>query len=542
MPGAGCIMRRDHHEDIAVQELTRFAFAANIKWLLVVVMGLLAAWLLLVAWHDASSVIDRNTRWTAHPASVLDTHESGWVQVEVAAQVAAGIPDVGYVEDETPDENGNVRIYAPPQTLIDYADPALLQNPAAPAEIALRGPLPWLGVLTNAVSGLMLLGLCVLLMRSGWGQDLLWADGTWIETPVTSLPPGERATSEDRFGKQGGPGTLPLMLLLGGAALFGVYRWFADGSANLSQALPIVIATIAFGGYILAGILESRTLAVAFDDSGFVSSSFFGSKRVPWSEVGNALRRNISEIEQREYDNKSMSQRRGMSRPTSLWVQVIVDPQGREILSLPEDLQPASAFERFIARAMGPGHERQVREEADARERLERAQSTPEALRSAEEHEVIRQHERLVREREAEAEAFGARTEASGKEVSRMGGLIVLLIALPIFALTLWLSARPAWLLLSGERTTGVVVAREAGDAQAMEVEYRDASGEPHRFRTPATFAFNAYRVGDEVPVLYLGQNPDDARVAVFWGLWLFPVMLGVVSAVFGIVLVFLWL
>jgi hypothetical protein len=74
-------MRRDHPEDIAVQELTRFAFASNIKWLLTVALGLPGAWLLLVAWHDVSSSIERNARWNAHPATVLDTHESGWMQI-----------------------------------------------------------------------------------------------------------------------------------------------------------------------------------------------------------------------------------------------------------------------------------------------------------------------------------------------------------------------------------------------------------------------------------------------------------------------------
>lgn len=529
-------MRRDHPEDIAVQELTRFAFASNIKWILIIVLGLLSAWLLLVAWHDASSVIERNTRWTAYPANVLDTHESGWVQTEVAAQVAAGIPDVGYVEDETPDENGNVRIYAPPQTLIDYTDGALLQNPANPAEIALRGPVPWLGVLTNAASGLMLLAICILLMRSGWGQDLLWADGAWIETPVTSLPPGEQATIEQRFGAAGGISSLLILLLLGGVVLFSVYRSVTD-SPGWSQALPVVIATLAFGGYLLSGVIESRTLGVAFDQNGFVATSFFGAKRVPWSAVGNALRRNISEVEQLEYDRKRVSQRRGMSRPKSIWVQVIVDPQGREILSLPEDLQPALAFERFIARAMGPGQERRVREEAEARADLERAQSTPEALRSAEQRDALAQHQQRILDRETEAEAISARFEEGQRETRRWGSLIVLVIAAPVFALTLWVAGKSALLILTGERATGVVVAREAGEAMPIQVEYRDAGGEVHRFQTPATFAFNAYGVGDEVPVLYPAHRPQDARAAVFWGLWLFPVVLGVVSALLGVVL-----
>lgn len=93
------------------------------------------------------------------------------------------------------------------------------------------------------------------------------------------------------------------------------------------------------------------------------------------------------------------------------------------------------------------------------------------------------------------------------------------------------------------------VASETAGEVVALEEEPAMEPGEPRSYRPVVSFSLgprgrvrfksmahsypSRYRVGDPVRVLYHPDRPHDARIRSFTDLWLLPLILGGLGAVF---------
>ena len=180
-----------------MQDLSRFALAANLKRLLLAAVALLLALQLSAGLRGAAAATDRLQNWTRHQALVASTAEPRRVELEVAQAVADGIPGVAVPEYATPYEPGNARILvpAPPVAMLQPLEEiVLLQDPEHPSAVAL---LSWTGLW--APSAAALVAVCILLLigrwllRAPWGEDVCWTAGTWAPTETSGSAPGMRA-------------------------------------------------------------------------------------------------------------------------------------------------------------------------------------------------------------------------------------------------------------------------------------------------------------------------------------------------------------
>lgn len=522
-----------------MQDLARFAFASNLKWLLLGVMGVLGLWLLISAWRDVTGTLGREKSWIVHPVTVLDAYDAHWIAIEVDSAVAAGIPEVGYVDEPTPgDERVRIYVHQPrPGSGTSSLEAVLLQDPANPAQVMLLDkPLMW-HRLAGAVAALLVLGVwTVLLLRAGWGQDLSWASGSWIVTPDLGIPAGGQSTAEDRFREPSSLTGHLVFLAMVVVATGNALRWVWQSSSFPDFAPAVFIGLLGVAVFAVTLLVENRTRRVAFDANGFSETTFFGARRVPWPAVQTVERRNVNKADQDAYDNKPIGDRKG-SRPQTAWAWEFFDSEGREIISLGDGMRPESAFERFVARARGPEYERQQREEAVARNDVKQARETPELLRSPDQSRVIAQQEEML----AKMEQFHANFREQAKETDRSISRGFLLIMAPFALLTLWLAGKALLLNYTGERVEALVVAHtEDPDTRSLELEYRDATGETYRLKTNGTAALKRYSTGDTVKVIHPAGDPAAGKMDTFWEIWLWPIVSAVFTAMFSLPLLFM--
>lgn len=110
-------------------------------------------------------------------------------------------------------------------------------------------------------------------------------------------------------------------------------------------------------------------------------------------------------------------------------------------------------------------------------------------------------------------------------------------------ALTLWFGWRGVRLTTQGESTIGrVVEMEESSDGEGGCCVYSpivefSANGRPVRFESGNASSPPAYRVGQEVKVLYNPQDPSDASINSFYELWLVPAILAPVDVLLFVIL-----
>jgi Protein of unknown function (DUF3592) len=86
-------------------------------------------------------------------------------------------------------------------------------------------------------------------------------------------------------------------------------------------------------------------------------------------------------------------------------------------------------------------------------------------------------------------------------------------------------------LVTNGERATGTVVrleessSSEGGTVYSPVIEF-SANGQTYSFESGNASDPPTNRVGDQVPVLYDPEAPEQARIESFYELWLFPAIL----------------
>jgi uncharacterized integral membrane protein len=135
-------------------------------------------------------------------------------------------------------------------------------------------------------------------------------------------------------------------------------------------------------------------------------------------------------------------------------------------------------------------------------------------------------------------------------EARQRGARVILLILgflllglSAVFALHTWL------FLLRSARAVGTVTElRVDYDDQHRETNYAPVfafaagDGQSHAVVSDTWANPPAFRVGEQVPVRYLVDDPQTAKIATFWQLWSFPVVFALVGSAFAGANVFLFL
>lgn len=62
---------------------------------------------------------------------------------------------------------------------------------------------------------------------------------------------------------------------------------------------------------------------------------------------------------------------------------------------------------------------------------------------------------------------------------------------------------------------------------------FQDAQGAEHRVTASAGQSKSTYAIGEEVPILYVPENPQEARINNFAQMWMGPVSIGILGGAF---------
>lgn len=94
------------------------------------------------------------------------------------------------------------------------------------------------------------------------------------------------------------------------------------------------------------------------------------------------------------------------------------------------------------------------------------------------------------------------------------------------------------------ERTTGTVIELSSEFSDGDEVFYpivrfTTAEGRSVEFESSSGSSPPSESVGDQVDVLYDPDDPEDAQISGFFHLWLWPLVAGGLSLMFGVVALF---
>jgi hypothetical protein len=193
------------------------------------------------------------------------------------------------------------------------------------------------------------------LARAPWGEDRTWSEGVWVPTPTGSDP----STAESNavvLRETGALKRYQLVVLVVFAALSAGSAYGVLRGESLFATVGFILSTGVT--CILAGILmSSRTLRLLVGEAGLVECTCFGARRVPWAEIHAIRRRNLNAKAQRDYARSDITPfQKGASRPATVFVDFIVDNEGREILSLADGMEPMDAFRALRQRIEGRSH------------------------------------------------------------------------------------------------------------------------------------------------------------------------------------------
>lgn len=114
---------------------------------------------------------------------------------------------------------------------------------------------------------------------------------------------------------------------------------------------------------------------------------------------------------------------------------------------------------------------------------------------------------------------------------------ITVCVVVPLFIIAMWMILSNIFLLLRGERTTGIVVDYEArrgskgGTTHAEVVEFKTDDGKTIRFAERASRTRFVFRTGHSVNVIYDPDKPHKARINSFFALYITPIILLVVGS-----------
>jgi hypothetical protein len=293
----------------------------------------------------AASLVMLATRLALHA-----TRWSRWDRLEGVYQNWHG-PRA--IEVEAVHQGTPMRFMVPVAPRIPYSAAetvAIAVHPSTPGRIV---PLDfanlWRNLLNPAAFLVAALVAWINLAPAAWGQDRTWSGGRWVPTPPGAPSPGSE-TNAVALRPSRTLQRYPLVVL----ALFTVFTVGATLTlVRDGPGMPTLTFLICLGATaVLAGIVvDSRTLRLITSDTGLTELTFFGAKRVAWSEIDSIRSRNLNEKAQQDYDRSDVTRfQKGASRPPTIRVDFIVDAQQREILSLHEAMDPPAAYRALRAR------------------------------------------------------------------------------------------------------------------------------------------------------------------------------------------------
>ncbi len=127
----------------------------------------------------------------------------------------------------------------------------------------------------------------------------------------------------------------------------------------------------------------------------------------------------------------------------------------------------------------------------------------------------------------------------SSRPLSRTGALLIGLtftvIGLVLLFIGLfWLNATSERLtrMIDGTGTVVEVIRRRVGDDTNYypRIEFQTQTGETFQFESNTGGSSTSYRVGDQVPILYNPQMPQDATINSWYEIWFPPIVVTILS------------
>lgn len=192
----------------------------------------------------------------------------------------------------------------------------------------------WNETLAFAIFGLAFLGTAWLIGRTDWGLDVVWNGDTWsrVSTTIEAAlafevrEPGESWKANLIYGCVFG---LP----------FGVPAFLMEGKWTAARAFWAVVGT-GFLLWMVQSAAENHSRTLRLSDAGLVERSCFGSRRIPWEEIGSLEFHDVREQLLRLKDFRS---RISPSFPhIDIWS--VKDRKGQEVLRIIAGMEPAEDF------------------------------------------------------------------------------------------------------------------------------------------------------------------------------------------------------
>ena len=119
------------------------------------------------------------------------------------------------------------------------------------------------------------------------------------------------------------------------------------------------------------------------------------------------------------------------------------------------------------------------------------------------------------------------------KRSLKIGGLSFVVLAIVVLAGSLFVCAQTRSFVRSACRAQGVVIrlagqsSHETGPADYPVCRFSDALGKEHLTSFSGGSHLQPYRLGNKIPVLYLPNHAETAKLDSFFQVWRWPIMLG---------------
>jgi hypothetical protein len=298
----------------------------TVVWKYVLLAGLTAGaiFYLQAGLRAAALNFHRLSSWKRMPATVRAVVDLEAVEVLVGTepeQITLRIPvtyDSGY--------------YA--QTKV-----TVLENPKNTQERRLTGILDlWNQAFVTTIFGLALLIAAWLVWSAPWGVDAVWSGGAWRSAPDSV----ERTPRFEVFEpRESWKANLFYGCVIGLA--MGVPCFFVKG---VWKPAPAFVAAVSVGFFVwmIQSAAFNYTRSVRLTDAGLEERTFFGSRRVPWEEVGGMEFRDAQKWLV-DMSNAGRWQSRKFSTLPKIDVWAVNDREAREIFSLPAEMTPKDTFQ-----------------------------------------------------------------------------------------------------------------------------------------------------------------------------------------------------
>ena len=124
------------------------------------------------------------------------------------------------------------------------------------------------------------------------------------------------------------------------------------------------------------------------------------------------------------------------------------------------------------------------------------------------------------------------RIEQLQGRIRQIAGIVMLCITVPCWAGAAFLVWQSAQYLSQGVSVSGEIF-RISGRVPQLKVRYQAVEGEEFEIESIGSEFQSHLERGESVPVLYLPQNPANARLNLFADMWLRPILLVIFGAIF---------